>query len=64
MFAQFKKGSLEICILSLISKKDFYGFELVETIPDYIEVTEGSVYPILRRLTKEGFVNLMYKGIK
>lgn len=56
MITQLKKGSLEICVLSLINKKDSYGFEIVEKISEYIEVSEGSIYPLLRRLTKEGHI--------
>lgn len=51
---QFKKGALEICVLSLLSKKDCYGYEIVELISRKIEVSEGTIYPLLRRLTKEG----------
>ena len=53
MNAQFRKGVLELCVLSLIIEKDCYGYELVECISDHIDITEGTVYPILRRLTKD-----------
>nr|WP_207744140.1 PadR family transcriptional regulator [Romboutsia sp. 1001713B170131_170501_G6] len=52
---QFRKGVLEICVLALISKKDMYGYEIVQNISKVIEVNEGTIYPILRRLTKEGY---------
>ena len=55
MNTQFKKGVLEICVLTLISKKDMYGYEIVRNISKVIEVNEGTIYPILRRLTKEGY---------
>lgn len=55
MNTQFKKGVLEICVLTLISKKDMYGYEIVQNISKVIEVNEGTIYPILRRLTKEGY---------
>lgn len=54
MNTQFKKGIIELCVLSLISKKDMYGYEVVKEIAADIEVTENTIYPILRRLTKEG----------
>ena len=54
MNTQFRKGVLEICVLTLISKKDMYGYEIVQNISKIIEVNEGTIYPILRRLTKEG----------
>lgn len=53
MNVQFKKGILEICVLVLLEQKDCYGYELVQKISDKIEISEGSIYPLLRRLTKE-----------
>ena len=55
MNTQFRKGVLEICVLTLISKKDMYGYEIVQNISKVIEVNEWTIYPILRRLTKEGY---------
>ena len=55
MNPQFNKGVIEMCVLSLVSKRDFYGYELVETISKRIEISEGTIYPILRRLTIENF---------
>ena len=55
MNSQFNKGVIEMCVLSLVSKRDFYGYELVETISKKIEISEGTVYPILRRLTQEKY---------
>ncbi len=54
MNTQFKKGIIELCVLSLISKKDMYGYEVVKEIATDMDVTENTIYPILRRLTKEG----------
>lgn len=51
---QFKKGALELCVLSMIARKDRYGYELVEEISLNFEISEGTIYPLLRRLTKEG----------
>ena len=42
MNTQFRKGVLEICVLTLISKKDMYGYEIVQNISKVIEVNEGS----------------------
>ena len=52
---QFKKGVLELCVLVLLYKQDHYGYELVQKISEKISISEGSVYPLLRRLTKEGY---------
>ena len=51
---QFKKGVLELCVLDLVRRKDFYGYELVQEISRDIDISEGALYPILRRLSKEG----------
>jgi PadR family transcriptional regulator PadR len=55
MNAQFKKGVLELCVLNLIARKDYYGYELVEEISKTLEISEGTLYPILRRLTEERY---------
>ncbi|MCZ8537620.1 PadR family transcriptional regulator [Paenisporosarcina quisquiliarum] len=55
MNIQFKKGVLNLCVLVLLDQKDRYGYELVQKISDQISISEGSVYPLLRRLTKEGY---------
>ena len=57
MNVQFKKGVLELCVLALLAKKDCYGYELVQEISNQIHISEGSIYPLLRRLTKEEYFN-------
>ncbi|HHX53109.1 MAG TPA: PadR family transcriptional regulator [Erysipelothrix sp.] len=56
MNVQFKKGILEPCVLSLLSQKDYYGYELVESISKYIEISEGTIYPLLKRLRDQKWV--------
>ena len=53
MNPQFKKGILELCVLAMIARRDYYGYELVEEISKILEISEGTLYPILRRLTDE-----------
>lgn len=55
MNVQLKKGVLELCVLSVLSKKDYYGYELINEISKTIAISDGTIYPILRRLTKEGY---------
>lgn len=57
MNIQFKKGVLELCVLSLLHRKDFYGYELVEHISRDISISEGTIYPLLRKFRKEGYVD-------
>ena len=52
---QFKKGVLELVVLLIVEKKDKYGYELVEAVSKVVDVNEGTIYPILKRLTNEGF---------
>ncbi len=56
MNIQYKKGVIELCILSILSKKDMYGYELSEYISQKIDIADGTVYPILRKLKADGFV--------
>lgn len=56
MNVQYKKGVIELCILSVLKKRDMYGYELSEYISRTIDIADGTVYPILRKLKKEGLV--------
>ena len=56
MNIQFKKGVLELCTLALLAKKNRYGYELVNEISKNISISEGTIYPLLRRLKNDGFV--------
>lgn len=52
---QFKKGVLELCVLYLLKNKARYGYEITQSINKRIPLTEGALYPILRRFVKEGY---------
>ena len=56
MSIQLKKGALELCVLSLLSKADMYGFELVGAISAHVKISEGTIYPLLKRIKDEGYV--------
>lgn len=56
MSIQLKKGTLELCVLSLLSRSDMYGFELVGAISANIKISEGTIYPLLKRIKDEGYV--------
>ena len=51
---QFKKGVLELLVLVMVEKEDMYGYQLVEAVSKIVDVNEGTIYPILKRLTNEG----------
>ena len=55
MNAQFKKGVLELMVLTAVSRRDMYGYELVAEVPKVVNVKEGTIYPILKRLTNEHY---------
>lgn len=55
MNTQFKKGVLELLVLMIVKEKDRYGYELVEAVSKIVDVNEGTIYPILKRLTNEGY---------
>ena len=56
MDAQLKKGLLEICVLSAIGKEETYGYKIVTDLAPYIQISESTLYPILRRLEASGAV--------
>lgn len=55
MNSQFKKGVLELIVLLSVSKRDMYGYELISEVSKAIDVNEGTVYPLLKRLTNEHY---------
>ena len=50
MDIQLKRGLLEVCVLSAIKNKDSYGYKIIKDIKPYIEISESTLYPILKRL--------------
>ncbi len=58
---QLKKGNLDLCVLALLAKSDMYGYELVNRISVEIEISEGTIYPLLKRIKEDGFVTTYLK---
>lgn len=56
MDRQLRKGLLEFCVLAAIKEEDSYGYKMIEDISPYIEISESTLYPILRRLEVAGRV--------
>ena len=52
---QFKKGVLELIVLLAVRKNDMYGYELVAEVSKVVSVNEGTIYPLLKRLTNEKY---------
>lgn len=53
--SQIKRGTLEYCILLMLKKKTYYGYEILQSLGKYpiIAAKESTIYPLLRRLEKE-----------
>ena len=54
MNSQLKRGTLELCVLSILARRDCYGYELVNAISESMHITEGTIYPLLKRPKDDG----------
>ncbi|SFF64005.1 transcriptional regulator, PadR family [Halobacillus alkaliphilus] len=63
--SQLLKGILEGCLLSIISQGETYGYEMIEKLNQhgFTMVKEGSIYPLLLRMKKEGWVETSQKQL-
>lgn len=61
--SQMLKGTLEGCILKVISMKETYGYEISQTLHEYgfSQISEGTIYPLLLRLEKQGLIEAQYR---
>ena len=50
MDIQLKRGLLDVCVLAAIKDEDSYGYQIIKDIKPYVEISESTLYPILRRL--------------
>lgn len=57
MKTQLKKGILEIFVLGLLSHGDSYGYKIVQDLSEVIDISESTLYPILRRLEARGSIS-------
>lgn len=61
MDVQIKKGVLDLCVLNILSKSDSYGYDISDRISRCIDVGDGTVYPILRKLNANGYLTTYLK---
>ena len=54
MDIQLKKGLLEICVLASLEREESYGYKIIDDVTKYIDITESTLYPILKRLENNG----------
>ncbi|MBE6593776.1 MAG: PadR family transcriptional regulator [Ruminococcaceae bacterium] len=50
MDIQMKRGLLDVCVLAAIKDEDSYGYQIIRDMKPYVEISESTLYPILRRL--------------
>ncbi len=56
MDAQMKRGFLEVCVLASINRQDSYGYQIVKDVPGILNLTESTLYPLLKRLESAGLL--------
>ena len=63
MLAQMRKGAIEYCVLALLRDQDRYGLELARALADAdgLVTSEGTVYPLLTRLRRDGLVDATWE---
>ncbi len=53
---------LDALVLSFISNEDTYGYEIIKALKDTLEISESTLYPVLRRLQKNGYLSTYDKA--
>ncbi|MGN1295029.1 MAG: PadR family transcriptional regulator [Bacilli bacterium] len=61
MNIQLKKGIVEVCVLATIRKEPSYGYKIISDISEIIEISESTLYPILRRLESQHLLETFNK---
>lgn len=63
MLTQMRRGTLEYCVMALLVDSERYGFELVKALAeiDGMVASEGTVYPILARMRRDGLVETTWR---
>ena len=54
---QLRKGVLELCVLTLLSRADAYGYEIASRLMQEVGMGEGTIYPLMRRMQEDGLVS-------
>lgn len=58
MDIQLKRGLLDVCVLAAIKNEDSYGYQIIKDMKPYVEISESTLYPILRRLETGEFLTV------
>lgn len=54
MDVQLKRGSLDACVLASLLNEDSYGYKIIQSLSGTVDISESTLYPILRRLENGG----------
>ncbi len=58
MDIQLKRGLLDVCVLAAIKNEDSYGYKIIKDMKQYIELSESTLYTILKRLETAGMLTV------
>lgn len=58
MDAQLKRGLLDVCVLAAIKNEDSYGYKIIKDMKPYLEMSESTLYTILKRLETAGLLTV------
>ena len=58
MDSQLKRGLLDVCVLAAIKSKDSYGYRIMNDMKPYLELSESTLYTILKRLETAGMLTV------
>lgn len=58
MDVQLKRGLLDVCVLAAIKQEDSYGYQIIKDMKPYVEISESTLYPILRRLEASEYLTV------
>jgi PadR family transcriptional regulator, regulatory protein PadR len=63
LIAQMRRGTLQYCVLAVLDESERYGFDLVRTLAevDGMVTSEGTIYPLLSRLRRDGLVESTWR---
>lgn len=58
MDIQLKKGVLDVCVLAVLRRGESYGYKILQDVSPYMEISESTLYPVLKRLESNGYVTV------
>lgn len=58
MDIQLKRGLLDVCVLAAIKNEDSYGYQIIKDVKPYVELSESTLYTILKRLEAAGMLTV------